>query len=122
MGVRLTSKPTLAMPRPSMAAAKRSRTLRVLVSAMLDYNTKVFEKEKVDFAGHPEYIWRGGRDKFEKLPAAWANIKKVGVIGWGSQAPAQVQGFMQMVVHALGCTHTPPTHTPHQHNPGSKHS
>ncbi len=100
MGMRLTSKPTLAMPRPSMAVARRSRSLRVLVSAMLDYDTKVFEKEKVDFAGHPEYIWRGGRDKFEKLPAAWANIKKVGVIGWGSQAPAQVGNLAGGVISA----------------------
>lgn len=90
MGVRLTTKPLVVAPRPAMLALRRSRNLRVLVSAMLDYDTKVFEKEKVDFAGHPEYIWRGGRDKFDKLPAAWSGIKKIGVIGWGSQAPAQV--------------------------------
>ena len=41
----------------------------------------------------PRYIVRGGRDKFNKLPQAWANIKTVGVIGWGSQAPAQSQNI-----------------------------
>jgi len=39
------------------------------------------------------YIVRGGRDKFSLLPAAWAGIKAVGVIGWGSQAPAQSQNI-----------------------------
>ncbi len=44
------------------------------------------------FAGNEEYIWPGGRDKLEKLPQAFAGIKQIGVIGWGSQAPAQVHG------------------------------
>ena len=39
------------------------------------------------------YIVRGGRDKFSLLPKAWSNIKSVGVIGWGSQAPAQSQNI-----------------------------
>lgn len=110
MGVRLTTKPSVVAPRPAVLALRRSRNLRVLVSAMLDYDTKVFEKEKVDFAGHPEYIWRGGRDKLDKLPAAWSGIKKIGVIGWGSQAPAQVCTWPR---HAW-LLDTPPT-------PGTKH-
>ena len=55
----------------------------------LDFDTKVFEKELTSFAGIEEYIYRGGRDKFDKLPQAFAGIKQIGVIGWGSQAPAQ---------------------------------
>lgn len=36
---------------------------------------------------------RGGRDKFGALPKALAGVKQVGVIGWGSQAPAQAQNM-----------------------------
>ncbi len=36
---------------------------------------------------------RGGRDKFKLVPQAWSTIKSVGVIGWGSQAPAQSQNI-----------------------------
>lgn len=43
---------------------------------------------------------RGGRDKFSKLPAAWAGIKTVGVIGWGSQAPAQSQNIRDTLAEA----------------------
>ena len=57
----------------------------------LDINTKVFTKEMVDVAGEQEYIVRGGRDKFSLLPAALKSVKSIGVIGWGSQAPAQAQ-------------------------------
>jgi ketol-acid reductoisomerase len=37
---------------------------------------------------------RGGRDKFPQLKEAFKGIKKVGVIGWGSQAPAQAQNLI----------------------------
>ncbi len=46
------------------------------------------------------FIVRGGRDKFNKLPQAWANIKTVGVIGWGSQAPAQSQNIRDTLAEA----------------------
>ena len=60
----------------------------------LDFNTKCFNKELVTFAGLDEYIVRGGRDKFPALKEAFKAIKTVGVIGWGSQAPAQAQNLM----------------------------
>lgn len=44
-------------------------------------------------AGQTEYIVRGGRDKFEKIPEAFKGIKKIGFIGWGSQGPAQAQNL-----------------------------
>ena len=34
---------------------------------------------------------QGGRHLFPKLPAALRDVKQVGVIGWGSQGPAQVR-------------------------------
>lgn len=39
------------------------------------------------------FCCRGGRDKFDKLPEAFRGIKQIGVIGWGSQAPAQAQNI-----------------------------
>ena len=59
----------------------------------LNFNSKVFKKEKVNFGGQDEYIVRGGRDLFSKLPEAFDGIKQIGIIGWGSQAPAQAQNI-----------------------------
>ncbi|KAJ6842148.1 ketol-acid reductoisomerase, chloroplastic-like [Iris pallida] len=59
----------------------------------LDFDTSVFKKEKVTLAGHDEYIVRGGRDLFHLLPDALRGIKQIGVIGWGSQGPAQAQNL-----------------------------
>lgn len=36
-------------------------------AAALQFDSKVFEAERVDFAGAEEYIYRGGRDKFKLL-------------------------------------------------------
>lgn len=58
-----------------------------------DFNTGVFKKEPISLANTKEHIVRGGRDIFHSLPAAFASIKKVGVIGWGSQGPAQAQNL-----------------------------
>ena len=69
----------------------RAQHLRVLAAVTLDFNTTVFDKELISFAGREEYIYKGGRDKLHMLPEAFRGIKQIGVIGWGSQAPAQVQ-------------------------------
>ena len=66
----------------------------------LDINTKVFEKELVDVAGEGEYIVKGGRHLFEKLPEALKGINTIGVIGWGSQAPAQAQNLRDSLAEA----------------------
>ncbi|GBG62070.1 hypothetical protein CBR_g28546 [Chara braunii] len=58
-----------------------------------DFETKVFKKEKITLAGNDEYIVRGGRDLFHLLSKAFQGIKKIGVIGWGSQGPAQSQNL-----------------------------
>lgn len=42
----------------------------------------------------------GGRDKYSKLPEAFKGIKTVGVIGWGSQAPAQAQNLRDSFAEA----------------------
>ncbi|WGK68252.1 ketol-acid reductoisomerase [Candidatus Haliotispira prima] len=58
-----------------------------------DFETKVFKKEKYNFGGMDEYIIRGGRDLFPLLPKVFDGIKVIGVIGWGSQGPAQAQNL-----------------------------
>ncbi|GAB4859626.1 hypothetical protein Ancab_011100 [Ancistrocladus abbreviatus] len=76
----------------SMPAIKPSTTL--------DFETSVFKKEKISLAGHDEYIVRGGRNLFPLLPDAFKGIKQIGVIGWGSQGPAQAQNLRDSLVDA----------------------
>lgn len=59
----------------------------------LDFQTNVFDKETIELAGTRESIVRGGRDLFAKLPQAFGGISRIGVIGWGSQGPAQAQNL-----------------------------
>jgi ketol-acid reductoisomerase len=61
------------------------------------FETSVFEKETLEFSLAPdptkEDILRGGRDKFPLVKKAFEGIEQIGVIGWGSQAPAQGQNL-----------------------------
>ena len=59
----------------------------------LSFSSKVFTKEEIVLAGSAEYIVRGGRHLFEKLPTAFQGIEQIAVIGWGSQGPAQAQNL-----------------------------
>eukprot|EP00882_Tetradesmus_deserticola_P000280 GHRQ01000308.1.p1 GENE.GHRQ01000308.1~~GHRQ01000308.1.p1 ORF type:complete len:565 (+),score=314.58 GHRQ01000308.1:120-1814(+) len=82
--------PVVPVQRVNRRAAQR---LAQAVPAERDFNTTAFTKELVKFADTEEYIIRGGRDKFPALGKAFQGIKQVGVIGWGSQAPAQAQNM-----------------------------
>jgi ketol-acid reductoisomerase len=55
----------------------------------------VFETEVINLSGTQERILRGGRDRFHLLPRAFEGIKQIGVIGWGSQGPAQAQNLRE---------------------------
>ncbi len=57
------------------------------------FKSDIFATENITLAGTSEMIVRGGRDKFALLPKAFAGIKQIGVIGWGSQGPAQAQNL-----------------------------
>ena len=59
----------------------------------LDFQTDIFEKEKIQLGDTTEYIVRGGRHLFPLLPKAFDGIKQIGVIGWSSQGPAQAQNL-----------------------------
>ncbi len=61
-----------------------------------DFESKVFKKEKLALPnGESESVVRGGRDLLPLLPKAFEGIKQIGVIGWGSQGPAQAQNLRE---------------------------
>lgn len=59
----------------------------------LDFQSKVFEKQTIDVGGQKERVVVGGRHLLPLLPKAFAGVKQIGVIGWGSQGPAQAQNL-----------------------------
>jgi ketol-acid reductoisomerase len=61
----------------------------------LSFASKVFQVETLDLNGHREQIVRGGRDLFPLLPKALEGVRQIGVIGWGSQGPAQAQNLRE---------------------------
>ncbi len=59
----------------------------------LSFTSRVFEVDTIDLEGHKEQIIKGGRHLFPLLPKAFEGIHQIGVIGWGSQGPAQSQNL-----------------------------
>src|SRR5687768_1593840 len=64
------------------------------MATSLDFSSKVFQVDTLDLGGgKTEKIVKGGRNLFPLLPKAFAGVKQIGVIGWGSQGPAQAQNL-----------------------------
>ena len=59
----------------------------------LQFSSKVFPVDTVQMGDRTEQIVKGGRHLFPLLPKAFGGIKQIGVIGWGSQGPAQAQNL-----------------------------
>lgn len=59
------------------------------------FTSKHFEVETISLAGRTEAFVRGGRHLFGVLPDAFEGIDRIGVIGWGSQGPAQAQNLRE---------------------------
>jgi ketol-acid reductoisomerase len=59
----------------------------------MSFSSKVFQVDSVKMADRSEAIVKGGRHLLRLLPKAFAGIKRIGVIGWGSQGPAQAQNL-----------------------------
>ena len=57
------------------------------------FTSKVFQVDTIELDGHTEQIVKGGRHLFPLLPKAFEGIKQIGVLGWGSQGPAQAQNL-----------------------------
>jgi len=85
------------MQAKAVKMTSNSRVQAVTMASAVDFTTKVFEKEAVTMAGETEYIVRGGRTLFPLLTDAFKNIKTIGVIGWGSQGPAQAQNMRDSI-------------------------
>jgi ketol-acid reductoisomerase len=61
----------------------------------LTFQSKVFQKKIIELAGRKEEVVVGGRNLFPLLPKAFEGVKQIGVIGWGSQGPAQAQNLRE---------------------------
>ncbi len=59
----------------------------------LVFSSKVFKVDTVKMADRTEQIVKGGRNLLPLLPQAFAGVGQIGVIGWGSQGPAQAQNL-----------------------------
>jgi len=59
----------------------------------LDFDSKIFRKDVIEVADGKESVVKGGRDLFPLVHKAFAGIRQIGVIGWGSQGPAQAQNL-----------------------------
>ena len=59
------------------------------------FESRIFDVETIELDGVEESFLRGGRHLFSLLPKALAGIKQIGVIGWGSQGPAQAQNLRE---------------------------
>lgn len=59
----------------------------------LDFDSKVFKKDVINVADGKESVVKGGRDLFPLVHKVFADIRQIGVIGWGSQGPAQAQNL-----------------------------
>jgi ketol-acid reductoisomerase len=59
------------------------------------FESKHFEVETITLAGRTEAFVRGGRHLFPLLPEAFEGVGRIGVVGWGSQGPAQAQNLRE---------------------------
>src|SRR4029078_362967 len=54
----------------------------------MSFSSKIFSVDTVKMSDRTEQIVKGGRHLFPLLAKAFAGVKQIGVIGWGSQGPA----------------------------------
>src|SRR6188508_1547704 len=59
----------------------------------MSFTSKIFSVDTVKMSDRTEQIVKGGRHLFPLLAKAFAGVKQIGVIGWGSQGPAQAQNL-----------------------------
>jgi ketol-acid reductoisomerase len=57
------------------------------------FTSNTFPVTTINIGGGTEQIVRGGRNLFSLLPKGFGNVMQIGVIGWGSQGPAQAQNL-----------------------------
>jgi len=59
----------------------------------LDFDSQVFTKDVIAVADGQESVVKGGRHLFDQVKQVFADVNQIGVIGWGSQGPAQAQNL-----------------------------
>eukprot|EP00595_Chromulina_sp_UTEXLB2642_P002061 CAMPEP_0196763006 /NCGR_PEP_ID=MMETSP1095-20130614/3211_1 /TAXON_ID=96789 ORGANISM="Chromulina nebulosa, Strain UTEXLB2642" /NCGR_SAMPLE_ID=MMETSP1095 /ASSEMBLY_ACC=CAM_ASM_000446 /LENGTH=503 /DNA_ID=CAMNT_0042115263 /DNA_START=188 /DNA_END=1699 /DNA_ORIENTATION=- len=66
---------------------------------MSGFESKFFAKDAITLSGTTEYIVKGGNHLYPLTSEVFnaSGIKKIGVIGWGSQAPAQAQNLADTI-------------------------
>ncbi|CAN0165166.1 unnamed protein product [Ectocarpus fasciculatus] len=67
----------VSAPRAATAAAASGRTA-LSMGVHMEFDTKVFEKQRITLGGTEEDVVKGGRDLFELLPKAFEGIEKIG--------------------------------------------
>src|SRR5258705_581603 len=73
--------------------ARFSFTGETAMTTSFTFSSKIFQIDTLPLEGHTEQVIKGGRHLLPLLPKAFAGIKQIGVIGWGSQGPAQSQNL-----------------------------
>jgi hypothetical protein len=85
----------------SFAPITRSlvKNVKSKLSMQFDFDTKFFPKDPLNMAGTTEYVVKGGTHLYPKVAEVFKSrgIQKIGVIGWGSQAPAQAQNLAETI-------------------------
>ncbi len=59
----------------------------------MSLKNSIFPVKPINFSSGSETILQGDRGLFALLPEAFTGIKQIGILGWGSQAPAQAQNL-----------------------------
>lgn len=75
---------------------EKSRRLFFLISKRvyaMRFSSMIFPIHAIEIDGTNEQIVKGGRNLFPKLSEGFAGVQQIGVIGWGSQGPAQAQNL-----------------------------
>ena len=76
----------------------------------LSFETKVFEKQRINLGGTEEDVVKGGRDLFTLLPKAFEGIEKIGVCFWHVGGYCTVAVWC-VVVFGARAMHQPAVHT-----------
>ena len=63
------------------------------INSVRHLTSSVYNIEKLKLHKHEENIVLGGKDKYNLLDKGLEGIKQIGIIGWGSQSPAQYQNI-----------------------------
>eukprot|EP00965_Chrysotila_dentata_P205087 6182737-Pleurochrysis_carterae.AAC.1 len=79
----------LARAPPARRAVLGTLARPLASKAGLRFTSEVFPIDEITMHDSTEQVVKGGRNLFPLLPKALKGVKQIGVIGWGSQGPAQ---------------------------------